>query len=403
VVTERVSAGRAWLVALVAVIVTSTQVWVMWRSLSTPAVLFTSSFDYKISLWAPTHGLFDGLNPYDPSNLAYTQMFDVIEAALHPPMVLLLASPTTGFDLNTGYLLFVLVSSLMMWAAAVIMIPPSDRRSTIAVVVTGLLLTVSGPGDEVLRLGQVTAFVVLGLALTLRFSKTWWGAFGVALVLVSPQFGLVVSVALLALRHFRLVLRGWLLAVLLSLPVAIWAVLDAGGIGVFGRGVVGNLRNAGGLGNALNRMDLPGRLGQGAPLWSLAGVVGVLVFAWILHSRRPDLNDEVALGIVALALVCVFSMPYYLPVALLVGASALWAAKHWRVVEWITAVMITLTIPAALWICVPLGRLVGIPAVRYWAFLTYIEGLLLLAIVVGVGIRIVRSDAVELVGRNERV
>jgi len=85
-----------------------------------------------------------------------------------------------------------------------------------------------------------------------------------------------------------------------------------------------------------------------------------------------------------------------LPLAILVGTAVLFDAASWIALRWLSAVMVGMTVPAALWILVPLADLLGIPVARYWGLLTYAEGLLLTAIVVVVCWRLARSPAGEL-------
>ncbi|MEI6623500.1 MAG: glycosyltransferase family 87 protein, partial [Actinomycetes bacterium] len=302
---------RVWPVLVAAALTTTVQAFVMASSLSRPAAMFGSALDYRISVWGPLRGLAAGLNPYDPGNVAYHDSISDTAAALHLPAVLVLSAPTAVFELNTGYLIFAVASCLMMWLAAIILFAPQDRRSVWAAIVGGVLLTVSGPGEEVLRLGQLTAFVVLGLALVIRYPRSWVGAVGFALVLICPQFAIVLAIFLVGLRRWTEVWRGSLVAVVVSLPVVVVAMVEAGSPNDFINGVLRNLQLAGGVGNATNRMDLPGRYSQGSVLWSVVAIVVVCGLSWASYSRRITPNPELWLGVVAVGLIAAFSMPYY--------------------------------------------------------------------------------------------
>ncbi|MGV1037312.1 MAG: glycosyltransferase 87 family protein [Candidatus Nanopelagicales bacterium] len=385
-----------WLVLCIAVLVSvGTQLVLSARALSMPGPV-APSVDYKMVVWNPVRGLLAGFNPYDPMASEYFSQFGNGTTGLHPPSLWLVTSPLIIAPPDVSYLMFVVVSVLAMWGAALLLIPPVNRRALIWAVVTGFGLVLSGPAGEMLLLGQVVPFVVLGLALVLRCRGSWAGAVGIAALMVNPQFGLGFCLLLWPLGFRKDVVRGLALTAVLSIPVAILAIANAGGPVDFMHSIGRELRFLDGSENAINRMDLPGRYATGSLMVSLIGVGLVVLAAWWLFRKRPVISDELALGMAALLLLVAYSMPYNLPVVIAVGFAVLYRATAWGTVEWATAGLIALSalvsLPFLEWMTGALDINIG----AAWLAFTLAAGVLLIAIVVFVAARLRSQVAKEL-------
>ena len=380
--------GTRWLVLCIAVVLSvGTQLALSMRALSTPGSVAPLR-DYKMVVWSPVRGLLAGFNPYDPMATEYFNQFGNGTTGLHPPSLWLVTSPLMIAPPDVSYVMFVVLSVLAMWGAALLLIPPVDRRALIWVVVAGFVLVFSGPGGEMLLLGQVVPFIVLGLALVLRSRGSWAGAVGVAALMINPQFGLGFCLLLWPLGFRKDVIRGLILTAVLSLPVAVLAIVNAGGPVAFMHSIGRELKFLDGPGNAINRLDLPGRYATGSLLVSLLGIGVVVLGAWWLFRTRPAMSDELALGMASLLLLVGYSMPYNLPVVIAVGLAVLYRATRWGSVEWVTAGLIVLSVLVSLppleWVTGMLDVSIG----AVWLAFTLLAGVLLIAIVVSVATRL---------------
>ena len=349
------------------------------------------AIDYKISMFAPARGLLAGLNPYNPLSSEYLHTFaNGTVASLHTPSILVLSAPATLLPFKIGYFVLVVASALMMWAAVIVLIRPTNNRTLVIAVVTGVLLTMSGPSDEVLRLGQVTAFAVLGLALLLRYPGGWTGAIGLVLVITTPQFGIPLSILFVGLGYWRTIVRAWLVTILLSLPALIVAIA-ADGFGAFVRGVEANLRDANSSGNATNRLDFVGRFASGNTIVTVLVVLATIGLAWFLWHHKIELTPELAMGIVCFCLLFYFSMPYSLPLALLAGASVIAESQKWHILDWLVLALALLAVPATIVFATPLSRVAGISVGQFWLGFTLLEALVMFGILIVVAQRTISS------------
>lgn len=373
--------------ALTALLVTALQTLYCWRAIATGNPLFSAAMDYNISVSAPVHGLLAGLNPYDPSSVEYANQFGTVAAALHSPLVLLASAPAAVFALHPGYLIFTAVSCLMMWVAAWILITPASRGGVVAVIAVGALLSVAGPAMQVQLLGQLTAFVVLGVALALRYPNSWAGAAGVALTLICPQFGIGFAMLFVALRFGRTVWRAALITVAASLPIVVPAVVFGGGPAEFVRAIRENLAYAGGSENAFNRMDIPGLVGGGSLTWMAGGLILLLAAAVCIRMAHLQLTPALGLGAVALCLISSFSMTYYLPIMLAAAAWYLWQVRTGQpgnsdaVLAALSWAMIAACLSASLWITIPLSQVTPLAPIDFFGVLRLVAPLLMILMV----------------------
>jgi hypothetical protein len=268
---------------------------------------------------------------------------------------------------------------------------PVDARSSAATITLGLVLMVAGPGDYLLRLGQVTGLVILGFAMLARWPRSWAGGVGVALMLVSPQIGVPMSILSVGAGLGRTVARGWVITALLSAPVLIAATMAAGGIGGFGRSIAANLAEAAGDVNARNRVDVAGVWGGG--VWMNAALLLLLgdCSAWWWRSQRR-VDDVAVLGAAALTLLVAFSMPYSLGVALAAAWPVLWARRGWGGVEWSAVALVVVCAAQSLLLLEMLDSLVGWQVAGVWRLLALLEHLVLMVVLAAVAVRLTRTS-----------
>jgi hypothetical protein len=211
-------------------------------------------------------------------------------------------------------------------------------------------------------------------------------------MLVSPQIGVPLSILALADRRTPDVVRGWLLTLVLSLPV-LWVVVPAaGGVPAFAVGVARNISWLSGEVNAANRVDLPGVLGLGAA-WTFAAL-GVVVAAALAWRRSGLAADEVAvLAAASLSVAAVYAMPYSLTLVLAAAAPVLVVARRWGLVERLAAGLAVLTALQTIAVLGVVAPAIGANVPGLFRLIAGVEGLLLVAIVIAAVVRL-RSGAV---------
>ena len=353
----------------------------------------SQGYDFGSAIWGPIRGLAAGFNPYQPGDLGYLDATgQVIFGSLHAPSLLVVAGPLSLWDQRTASLIWVAISAVLLWAAAWILMRPVDARSSAATITLGLLLTLAGPGDYLLRLGQVTGVVVLGFSLLVRWPDRWAGAAGIALMLVSPQIGVPMSVLALGDHRVRTVARGWALTAALSLPPILAAAIAARGLGSLVGSIKDNLAWTAGEVNAANRIDVVGVWGGGpwATLLLLGLVVGVALW-WSRSGRKAD--PTAVLGAATLTLLSTFAMPYSLCLVLIAGWPLVWDRRRWGVVERVFAVLVVVAVAQTLVLIELLAGVTGVSVVGLWRLLGLAEHVLLLVLLVVVLLRLGRSRA----------
>lgn len=287
--------------------------------------LVTPGLDFHMLVWAPVRGLLLGFNPYaNPPEPGYLQQLGPAGASPpRPPALLLLEGWLAAPAPLVGYLGSVVLNCLLLWAGLLLLARPRTSRQLLVAAAVGSAVLLAGPTDMVLGLGQVTPWAVLGLGLMLRAPQRWTGAFGLSLVLFLPQVGVPLSVMLLALGLWRLVVRGWLVSALLSLPaVALLVASSTGPIEL----LRSSLATTSGLAapvNAANRVDLGGLLTAQGALSLLPGALVLLVCVVLLHRYRPPLDVTLLLGLTSAIAIGFYHMPYHLPLELTLAAALL--------------------------------------------------------------------------------
>jgi|ERR1041384_2748915 hypothetical protein len=295
------------------------------------ALRYRDGHDFTHNIWAPIHGLVNGLDPYDPGNEQYYDRYHVpVVAGPYTPAALTLFAPLALVSPPWAADIIALLSVAALWVGVVLLIPPRSARSYVVAAVAGGLVVLSAPAQDTIYLGQLSGFAFLGFAMIIAGlrrgpSATWFCAVGAALVSLKPQSGIPILVALAILGLWRVVGRAVLLLVVASLPGVVLLFRVVGSPATITRVVGDNLDlltrlPPGDLTNPTNlRIDVLGLLAHlGGPaltglLWTgVAFVIITMLFA--LVPRGSFDLDEVPL-----------THPY---VATLVGAYLVGSLYH---------------------------------------------------------------------------
>lgn len=296
---------------------------------STASSIVGPGTDYSIIIWGPIRGLLSGFNVYDPSATEYLARFDILRpATVHSPSLLLMFGWTGLLPERIGFTIFTGISALALgtavaaathpWVAA----RPGGKWMTAGLVV--LMVGSTGPVRLGFYLGQVTTLVALGvvLAFTGRNAKTV--ATGVALMAISPQTAITMTLLLLAARGRRQgLLLGWMVTFAASMPALVLASANAGGVSEL---VSSAFRGSSEL-VGTNRIDIP-HLFIGSNAVDLAiGVLALVAVGLFLHryrihlaERREDLAPLLGFVMVSTTVLAVYHQPYDLILVLLAAA-----------------------------------------------------------------------------------
>ena len=299
--------------------------------------------DFKLIVWAPIRGLMNGLNPYafDPT---YLQTFGVdLPASFHAPGLLVLLAPLGLVNESTGLALSWVAALAACWYAAMLVIPPSSRRNLVGCVLLGVVLTLSWPATYGLQLAQVAWVPLVGLALVLRHRGKGSMSVGVALLTVYPTFAVPFSLLLAGAGRVRPVLRGWVIAVAVSIPVVVLAAHAAGGMGALASSIISGLRDPRAFALPY-RVDAIGRVLSGSLTLTIVSLAVTVAAALLARRYRVPITPTTQLWAVTWCLLLFYAQPYNLVLLLLAAANVLWTSTHWRVLEWCLAATLGLSL-----------------------------------------------------------
>ena len=318
---NRIAIAMAWTIAIVGLVVT----WRTWLTdLTYPGMPWQDPHemsDFRDTVWIPGRWLLTGGNPYDPGPYLAanpgSQEFDpyapawlLLSAAFAP---LPFTAAAAAYLVLGAVLAVVLVRLLLRWA---------DPRLLALGTPIGLIwLELWSPGRYSLQNGG-TLLIVVGWVLVMRAlvrRQASFGALGLALVLLKPQFGLPLIVVLVVAGRWRTAVSGLLLLVAASVPALTICVIAAGGPVGFLESI-GRLLSyatsadaATGLLSPFNgRIDLLGLLGRfgvAAPGWAQL-LVGLLATAAACLFARRGSPITMTAGISAVVLLGLVHQPY---------------------------------------------------------------------------------------------
>jgi hypothetical protein len=232
-------AGRRWAWLLLGVVILASSVL---------ASRSGDGHDYVNNVWAPTRGLLAGQNPYDPDDIAYFLRFGTpVVAGLYVPAALLLHAPLALLGRARSADVMMVVDFALLWAGVLLLLCP---RRSLGIVVTALIgsaIVASAPAQDTVMLAQLSAWAFAGFALLVHSARrapsaTWLPAIAVTMVALKPQSALPIFVALAVLHCWPVLVRAAGIVVVTSLPGAVVAVHNAGGLKTMGHTVAENLR-----------------------------------------------------------------------------------------------------------------------------------------------------------------
>lgn len=323
--------------------------------------------DFRDAVYYPVVSFLDGHNPYDQRAQAETypvgQGFPPylpLTLVAHLPFGLVPQS-----DADALYVMAVLALTVVLGALA---LGGAGRPVTIAATlgVTALLL-LSRPGHMNLLLGQVTAQVVIGAYVALRWARTrpLLAGMGLALATLKPTYGVPLALLMLFGRgDLGAVVVGVALSGALCLVALVALAHAAGGVAPFVASLGGSAtafaaEHTSNAWSSFARIDvvaLAARVLGGVPDTWMEIVLGVLVtVACVIALRRLRGDDsaptaQLGVGLVCLTLLIGTYHQAYDALLLAQPAVALWAGS-WgrgvaapRVLRWV--VLALLAVPA---------------------------------------------------------
>ena len=165
------------------------------------------------------------------------------EFDLYTPHHLLLQLPVAALSYRPALLVFALVTIGWLVALAVLAARTAELPGgALGAAALAVVLLVSQVGKSAVDIGQINPLVGLGaaLALTQAGRRDRWAALGLALAWIKPQYGIPLSLLLLARGLWRPVVTGTVGALLASLPI-LAVLLSRTGVAGFVADVRANL------------------------------------------------------------------------------------------------------------------------------------------------------------------
>ncbi len=246
--------------------------------------------DFRDAVYYPVVSLLDGNNPYDTA--AYFRTYPVQqEFPPYLPGLLTVHLPLGWLPFETAQIVYCALTAMLTVVLAYVTLLACGLSATVARACwLGTLFILSRPGRQNLILGQVTVPVVIGTYLALAYGeeRPWLAAFGLALALLKPTYGLPLSVLLLARKNVRVVLLGGVIAGLVSAGPLVALVHAAGGAA----GWIASLRES----YAALGVD-PSAAVDVSPYR-----VDVAVLAARLLGHAPSPAEEIGIGLVLLGI-----------------------------------------------------------------------------------------------------
>jgi hypothetical protein len=308
--------------------------------------------DLRLTYWAPTRGLLDGINVYLPDNEAYFDAYDVDEpVALYLPSDLLVHAPLAALPFRAAVGVYMTISIAAIWLSLVLLARPRQLLDALRVGLLGVALCFTLTAESNLTLGQSTPIALLGLVLLLRYCDVspWISALGFTLAALKPQTAIPLAIALVVLGKIPCLARSALLIVGASVPWAILAVPAAGGVHRLVRTLGANARHfeeiSGSSTPNQTRIDAAGVLDHlgispTRVVQLLIFVTAMAVFAFAArHARgsRLEANVIVLIGLPSAILLSMYHREYDFLLVLGSGCSAMLLARGWSSIKVVCA------------------------------------------------------------------
>jgi hypothetical protein len=252
--------------------------------------------DFKTIVYYPARAFLEGANPYDTER--YLARYPAPEGfRLYPPALFILAAPVAALPLGWAIVLNVGLTLALTTALAVMSLRLAGARGRLpAVLLVTAIILLSRPGQWNLLQGQITIPLVLSAyaALVLDRRRALLAGCALALCLVKPNFGLPLSVIMLARGQVRPVVLGLALAAAFNLPLVAVLAERAGGVMTLVEQVTGaraTLSRTADLDSELSVFRIDGvalvtRLAPGLPGLLVSLLVAVLVIGLVALALR---------------------------------------------------------------------------------------------------------------------
>ncbi len=234
--------------------------------------LLTAGQDFRDATYFPLRELLRGGNPYRPATM-FEHWPVHQELDLYTPHHLLLQLPLVALPYRAALLVFSVVT--VGWLVALAVLAARTARlpgGALGAAALAVLLLASQVGKSAIDIGQINPLVGLGaaLALTQAGRRDRWAALGLALAWIKPQYGIPLSLLLLARGLWRPVVTGTAAALLASLPVLV-VLVSRTGVGGFVADLRANLDYAGSAPYSAVTAPDGSRVDLGAVLFRLLG------------------------------------------------------------------------------------------------------------------------------------
>jgi Glycosyltransferase family 87 len=246
--------------------------------------------DFRDAVYYPVVAFLDGRNPYDQA--AQAEAYPVgqgfppylpLTLVAHLPFGLVPHEEADALYAVAVLALTTVLAVLALGGAGV----PVTAATTLGL--TALLLA-SRPGQMNLLLGQVTAQVVIGAYVALRWARTWplLAGLGLALATLKPTYGVPLAVLMLLGRgDVAAVAAGAAVSAALCLAALVPLVHAAGGVAPF----------VASLGDSSTAFSVE----HTSNAWSSFARIDVVALAARLLGRVPESWMEVMLGVTVMA------------------------------------------------------------------------------------------------------
>lgn len=188
------------------------------------AIRYYDGHDFINSVWAPTRGLVDGLDPYDPADSVYPERYHVpVVSGLYLPAALLLHAPLALLSALRSADVMAILNAALLWCGVLLLIPPRRPRACLVAGVVGTFVIGSAAAQDTIYLGQLSGWAFAGLALLVaslrdRPSAVWLPAIAASLVALKPQSAIPLLAGLFILGYGTIAARAAAILTVASLP-----------------------------------------------------------------------------------------------------------------------------------------------------------------------------------------
>ena len=287
--------------------------WTMYQEVTTVGHQVTGR-DFWNNTWRAVRGLLNGAEIYGPAHVSVPGIGAGWPVSPHVPGSLLWQAPFALLPLRAAVLTYAAVSIAAIWAGVFLLTRPRTPPAVLAAACCGGFAICIAGGPMTLRLGQVTAFTLLGLAMVVRARRPWLAGLGFMLAAATIQTALPLALALLVLGGWPAVWRGATLVLATSVPPVALTIASQGlhGYSWFvseAAAQVGQLFMRIDLGSLLLRLGVTSLAVQAGAGLLAAALTLVFLARLPPHLRRIDYPPVLCL-VIAFTLLCTYHETY---------------------------------------------------------------------------------------------